>query len=502
MTGNAATQEVALSLDMGEDMTGVGDNQVNGESEKKLLDNSNYREEQREGILWFICNVCNWEANEAKRVKMHISAKHKKGEKTSVSVGPKQTVSGEATRRKRSDDSEDEDEDAKKVKIDPLDESLLKWDKSQLVASTQMGSMEHMLNMFDEDGKPHLSDVTQEQLEIENTVIDATDDISDSNGNSEELVNELNEKNMEIAQLKEEIEKKENFNMVAQGKINGLEQENARNIAMAEKFHRIARNLQEENKNLKENGSAELKNKLNKAREDIRKKDKEIKDDKSNLTEVHKKLADEMNIRAKAEAEVVKLSKVIDSLNELLDKKKKATVPDKEQQAVQSNKGKTKCRDQNKPGGCKFGTTCMFEHDDALETVEIIKTVDCKHWMGGHCKFSDKNCRDRHDERKRGIKPFRSEKVSELDPRECGSIKSCSLDLSPYNLDNRLVSMGARSSSRVECKVAQSSCRVECKQWVHRWGIIRLDFRLACPMLVCRVVNTSASSLAHNPANQ
>ena len=56
---------------------------MDGEASKtkeieKKVDNTNYRKVTKEdNSEVFMCNICNWEAIEAKRVKTHISKKHR-----------------------------------------------------------------------------------------------------------------------------------------------------------------------------------------------------------------------------------------------------------------------------------------------------------------------------------------------------------------------------------------------------------------------------------------
>ena len=111
---------------------------------EKKIDNTNYRKVTKEDETEvFVCNICNWEASEAKRVKQHITKKH----------------------RERSVDSEDEDEDHKKLKKneeDLIDESSLEqFDRTGMITSTQSTDPDDILAMFDEHGKPLMSDETR-----------------------------------------------------------------------------------------------------------------------------------------------------------------------------------------------------------------------------------------------------------------------------------------------------------------------------------------------------
>ena len=119
---------------------------------------------------------------------------------------------------------------------------------------------------------------------------------------------------------------------------------------------------------------------------------------------------------------MVRATKVIDNLQEILDLKKRELEgsSDTRQNVVNNisqlgegmvEPSRTKCRDHDKPEGCKFGDTCKFFHDKSKETFRIQKTGDCSFWLDGSCKYSDKMCRNVHNPAKKGlkIKPRRQE---------------------------------------------------------------------------------------------
>ena len=86
----------------------------------KKSDNTNFRTVVREGEgEVFVCNICDWEAPEAKRVKLHISKKH----------------------RERSLDSDEEDEETKKLRKADGNVGDYVWeqfDGTGMVTSTQV----------------------------------------------------------------------------------------------------------------------------------------------------------------------------------------------------------------------------------------------------------------------------------------------------------------------------------------------------------------------------
>ena len=70
-------------------------------------------------------------------------------------------------------------------------------------------------------------------------------------------------------------------------------------------------------------GGNDMKSKLRKANEEIKNTKKALEESIKKVEELNKKLGEEMNARAKAEAEAVRAAKVIDNLQEILDIKKK-----------------------------------------------------------------------------------------------------------------------------------------------------------------------------------
>ena len=112
---------------------------TDGEGKKESTDESSYRTEKREGRNFFICNVCNHETKTAKTVRNYITMKH---------------------RPKPSEDSEDELEDAKKIKEDKLlDESQFgQWDSSKVYTSTQVPA-EDILTRYDDVGNILMSEL-------------------------------------------------------------------------------------------------------------------------------------------------------------------------------------------------------------------------------------------------------------------------------------------------------------------------------------------------------
>ena len=166
-----------------------------GKDNEKKIDNTNYKKvikEDKSEI--FVCNICSWEANEAKRVKKHISMKH----------------------RERSLDSDEDDDEAKRLKKDEKslleDSSLDQWDKTGMVTSTQLAPADDILSMFDEHGNALMSNDTRIALDKTGniTVImkDDEDQVEKLNKKITEMESEILDKTKEVSRLETEIQVK------------------------------------------------------------------------------------------------------------------------------------------------------------------------------------------------------------------------------------------------------------------------------------------------------
>ena len=110
-----------------------------------------------------------------------------------------------------------------------------------------------------------------------------------------------------------------------------------------------------------------------------------------------KKLSNDINKRTKnlrtADAEVVRANKIIDYLHETLDKKteplENITATDAKNHEVR-NHGTPRCLDQDRRGGCTFGDTCRYTHDQGREEIRVQKTEDCGFWFEGHADSQTK----------------------------------------------------------------------------------------------------------------
>ena len=364
------------------------------EPEKKP-DNTNFRKVTKDDESeMFVCNICNWEATEAKRVKQHISKKH----------------------RERSVDSDEEDEEAKKIKKDEnsmLDESMLdKWDKSSIVTSTQVQNAEDILDLLDESGNPLISDDTREALEKTGDITMKECDMKMGEGGTElerELMAQQVAQTKEISNLEEKMKVKDDIILMNEAKINSLEMEGLQKQAKMDKFQRIVVNVTAENKKLKEEAkagtSSEMKGKVKKLNEELKEKNKKIEESDKRVIELMKKFGDETNLRAKAEAEVIRANKMVDYLHEIIEKKKAPSGDVIAPADVSRTRNQApRCLDQDRVGGCPYGDLCRFTHDEGREEIKIQKTEDCGFWMEGSCGFTDKACRHIHDPKKIGTR--------------------------------------------------------------------------------------------------
>ena len=104
--------------------------------------------------------------------------------------------------------------------------------------------------------------------------------------------------------------------------------------------------------------------------------------------------------KAKAEAEVARVIKHNDFLEEAMGRKQK--VDDKQKKKID-----VKCRDFEERGVCSYrGGECKFLHPNSKcqefsrsgscyksKCLELHRENDCMFWMEGHCRFSNEECK-------------------------------------------------------------------------------------------------------------
>lgn len=267
------------------------------------------------------------------------------------------------------------------------------------------------MNQFDDEGNPLVSDETK--LAIENaeeniTVIEAgAMEKSDTVVTSEQKDEEIQLLKNEIEKLKDLIDTKDEINVISQGKISSLEMDVENYKVKMEKYHKIVTKISEENNRLKnvikENSTKEIGDKYKKAVSEIKAKNKELDEAKKNLKRLEDKLQNEVNIRAKAEADVVRLTKFTNHLQEALDKSKNASGNKKQ------DKVNKKCTNLEKDGTCSFGEDCKYIHPSS----------DCQYYIQlGNCQLG-KECKENHNKKEREIFVNKNENKDQREKMDC-----------------------------------------------------------------------------------
>ena len=204
-----------------------------------------------------------------------------------------------------------------------------------------------------------------------------------------------------------------------------------------EKYHKVVTNLRAENSKLsvgeKENSSnSDLRDKLKKAQADLRSKVKDCEDAKKEIKLTECKLTAEVNARSKAESENVRSVKLLDHLQESLDKLKSS---DDNKKLVKN------CEYFIRMGQCQLGKECKDNHNTKERAAFLSKkevmvdrvrtTKDCHFWMKGDCRFpGGRECsRGTHDAEKFGVNRDSSFLYgsSMMDPRSNSIIERSSM---------------------------------------------------------------------------
>ena len=266
---------------------------------KNIVDNTDFRMEVQEGKEKYICNICGYEAEQAKAVKSHMSKKHR--EKPGEEEGD-----GEPKKLKEKDKSFE-------FNMDELDDFLIPDDKVE--------DVEEMLRLTENAGEQPVADTED---------VDMTDEAEDEEmtiQKAKEKINCLEEYNNEliakVKSMEEEVQTKNDLIDMGTAKINSLEMEKINKEAKVSKdiakLQATFRSMKKELLELREakGGMVEkdLKTKLKastKAQETA-----ELR-----VADMIKKNAEESNNRAKAEAEVIRSQKMIEHLEKLLEYEK------------------------------------------------------------------------------------------------------------------------------------------------------------------------------------
>ena len=291
--------------------------EIEGEaSEKTRVDNMDYSTVMVEGHERFSCNNCDFKADKIRGIKRHITTTHVVMKVANVA---KKRKSMESAR------TEDNAKEVKQVKMDEqLSESIMEDFGKEPFTSTQVEieDQQKIMDALEEDMK----NVHQ---------IEEAEEIED---NDERNTNEL----------KEKYEEEKRKNIVLQGKVNELEEVKAKQKANMERMIKIV---------------GDYKAELDKARApkggaEIAKVRKELKEAKSTISEMQKKVERLTTDKAKAEAEVARVMKHNSHMEEALQRTRRAETTQKPEK-------------------------------------------DCPFWTEGFCKYSEAECKKgRHKKEK------------------------------------------------------------------------------------------------------
>ena len=316
----------------------------------------NYREEEDETEgKTFICNMCQHKAKKESTIKSHMTQKHK----------PKIS--------KKVQDTEEDDPEGS-VEADML--AMAQWDKP----STD---------------EPSVEPVVEKEQTNEVVVIDDSTGQEGNLGQAVErikaLEEELSVKEEVIKKVESELETARDAATVATAESASLEDEKATLKTQLNYFRRVGKSQMEDIQKMQAGGpNPDLERKLKEVEDQLKIKTKTIEGLEKSKKELAKKVEEEVSARAKAEADASKFSKMVDILQQCPGTKKDV-----------SDKPKIKCRDVGKSGGCPRAGNCTYFHPNLAQEN---KNIDCHHWMSGKCKFSEKNCKFKHNPEKKESK--------------------------------------------------------------------------------------------------
>jgi hypothetical protein len=110
-------------------------------------------------------------------------------------------------------------------------------------------------------------------------------------------------------------------------------------------------------------------------------------------------------------------------MSEIMVRQSGMTVNKEQQdQVVKENKSKQLCRDAMKPEGCSWGKRCMYFHPpgSTQTSAHSGNRPDCSFWLAGFCKYSEDECRGKHEPSKCGAKPRKTpqQKPAQIDNQD------------------------------------------------------------------------------------
>ena len=344
----------------------------------------------------FACDRCDFMGNTNRAVKLHWSKKHRR-------------------EAQEEDDAKVKGKEVKQVEAKKLKEDLEKTKKD-------------WQDMYDEDGNPLDESTAETTLNESEMETELTQDITTSTPKTKrrqyENDDELNVKIAELESLKELMKVKEELLNIANAKIASLEEQNIKKTEKIEKsdkiFDRINEKMEEAKKNKKGDDP--------KLRKELNENNKEINNLNQRLSENLKKIRDESNLRAKAEADLITKDSTIECLKEILAKHKSASqqaesgrTPSPQSSRNQAQERRSElCRDFQRHGFCYRGNKCIFFHPPGRNQPscqpDSSMKPDCRYWLEGYCRKDEKQCRGKHDPAQCGTQAKQQPRQSTQNP--------------------------------------------------------------------------------------
>ena len=326
----------------------------------------------------FKCNLCDYESEKERGMSNHYGKMHKaKAEKRRRS----NEVENSAVKKKKDDNGESDD----------FDESIAAEtfvDKGDAITDSQAENICEKF-IFDCDG-------------------DENKEERNENKENEERREENEELRAKVASLEEAMVEKDEMMEICTAKKDSLEKDMIDKQAQIDRYRRVIVGMDKVIKSKGENraGTSEDKAKVKKMNEEAKEREKKMETMGKRLDEMTRKVGEEANMRAKAEAEVLRSQKTIENLLRIVEKEKSGS-PRRRERESRSRAGspeRAECRDLSKPDGCRFGAKCKFYHPAGKGmVVERQQNQDCMHWVEGHCNFADR-CKYKHIPEKKGSK--------------------------------------------------------------------------------------------------
>ena len=306
----------------------------------------------------FSCNICDYRNKKSSVVKSHITRQHvkKQVEKEKTTV---------------------DDDDLSEADLAALEE----WNRPGDTEAEQEAEGS------DTDDAVMEKEVINEATGEEGSLGQAVERIK-------MLEEELSAKEEVMKAMQTELATAKDLANIATATKESMETENAEYKVETKKYKLISKNLMDDLVKMRAGGKdPDMERKLKQANDELKTRSKTVETLEKSKKELSKKLEDEVIARAKAESDCAKYSKMVDILQ---DKNN----PNDQNKTTDQNKNKSKvlCRDINKPGGCPRAGGCKFNHP-AL--AKENKMIDCIHWKNGKCRYTEDNCKYKHDPTKK-----------------------------------------------------------------------------------------------------